>query len=250
MSPLERLAVRSHEVPCLTKGLALPCWIVNQPNKGTGYGFVSINNRPHLAHRVAYLALIGDIPEGLVPDHLCRNRACWNPWHLEPVTAQINARRGQAGPAARARNLAKTHCVQGHPYDAENTYEHPRGQRVCRTCRRETQARYAQRKARGEMWTRPMQCRNGHEFTDENTYLSPDGVRACRTCENERRRLAYAARNKPWAKPTHCRNGHEFTDENTYRRHRGEGEGRRCRTCVNESRRVRAARRNAEGGSQ
>ena len=96
-----------------------------------GYGRFSIGYRTFPAHRVAYEMLVGPIPDGLTLDHLCRNKACVNPDHLEPVTGVENTQRGPSGEF----NLAKTHCPQGHPYDAENTYYQPNGGRRCRVCK-------------------------------------------------------------------------------------------------------------------
>jgi len=73
----------------------------------------------------------GPIPEGLDLDHLCRNRWCVNPEHVEPVTRRENLIRGQT---TIAQNVSKTHCPAGHAYDETNTYYY-RGMRQCRICR-------------------------------------------------------------------------------------------------------------------
>jgi hypothetical protein len=102
----------------------------------SGYGTLF---RRMLPHRWAYQYLRAPIPEGLELDHLCRNRRCVNPWHLEPVTRRVNAMRGVG---------SKETCVNGHPYTEENTYRDPsKGKRGCRTCRQEATHRWAARKA-------------------------------------------------------------------------------------------------------
>jgi hypothetical protein len=111
------------------------CWLWTAAINGSGYGIVLWNGRCRLAHRVIYELLVGPFPDGLQADHLCRNRQCVSPWHLEPVTSRVNSMRGETIGAAHA---AKTHCPQGHPYSAENTYMRPGvNNRACRTCRRE-----------------------------------------------------------------------------------------------------------------
>jgi len=98
-----------------------------------GYGIISAGPREGEArrklytHRVAYEAAHGEISDGLVVDHLCRNRSCCNPAHLEAVTQQQNMQRGSFG--------GRTHCKHGHEYTPENTYRDTRG-RQCRECRR------------------------------------------------------------------------------------------------------------------
>lgn len=76
---------------------ATSCWEWTGAKVEKGYGLFTISDGNSIrAHRFAYLQMIGEIPDGLVLDHLCRNRGCVNPWHLEPVTVAINNRRGLA----------------------------------------------------------------------------------------------------------------------------------------------------------
>jgi len=112
------------------------CWEWTGYHFLSGYGEFFANGKPVRAHRFSYLYFKGDIPDGLEPDHLCRNRGCVNPDHLEAVTHQENVMRGRNPQLTRERCAAKTHCPKGHPYDSINTYIHPDGSRKCRTCRR------------------------------------------------------------------------------------------------------------------
>ncbi|MGW1998514.1 HNH endonuclease signature motif containing protein [Embleya sp. NPDC001921] len=91
------------------------------------------------AHRFAFRYFVGQLVDGMVIDHLCRNRQCVNPHHMEAVTVRENTLRGEAAPA---HNIAKNHCDAGHPFDRINTYLDPRGHRGCRACRAEAAARY------------------------------------------------------------------------------------------------------------
>lgn len=107
---------------------------------GAGYGQfyigrTSLNQTGKgYAHRWAYTHFIGPIPEGMHLDHICRNRRCVNPKHLEPVTVRENILRG-VGPSAA--HSVKTECPQGHEYIGENLYVHPSGRyRACRACGR------------------------------------------------------------------------------------------------------------------
>src|SRR5690606_14050374 len=112
------------------------CWKWTGGLNPGGYGRFSVGGRCVAAHRFAYEALVGPIPEGLVLDHLCRNRACVNPDHTEPVTDRVNTLRG-FGPSAL--NARATRCSEGHEFTDENTYLNQSGSRVCLTCMRAAQ---------------------------------------------------------------------------------------------------------------
>lgn len=108
-----------------------------------GYGFVRVDGKNLYTHRVAYESQVGTIPEGMVIDHLCRNRACVNVEHLEVVTPQVNTLRGIS---VQADNARKTHCLRGHGFSGDNLRIDKTGRRICRTCKRETQRRIRERK--------------------------------------------------------------------------------------------------------
>lgn len=112
------------------------CWIWTANKINTGYGQFFIDGRPFLAHRYAWMNLRGEIPEGLVLDHLCRVRACVNPWHLEPVTMRENNLR--AVKIFGANRHFETHCKHGHEFTEENTRIHPEHPtwRICKPCGR------------------------------------------------------------------------------------------------------------------
>ena len=120
------------------------CWNWTAHINRDGYGMIRVSREHGLgsSHRVSYKLFRGVIPEGLELDHLCRNRACCNPEHLEPVTKRENQRRG-----LQNQNTTKTHCPKDHPLSGVNLYER-NGRRHCRACRAENdrQRRVARRR--------------------------------------------------------------------------------------------------------
>jgi hypothetical protein len=109
------------------------CWIWTGIKTVKGYGRFKFQYKDWRAHRWIYNFMAGELDSNLVIDHLCHNKLCVNPFHLEQVTDQVNEERKVLG-------LRRTHCYRGHEYTPENTYVRAYG-RGCRTCARESYSR-------------------------------------------------------------------------------------------------------------
>lgn len=107
------------------------CWLWANVVNTRDYGQIYVDGRMKMAHRVVYEALVGEIPEGLTIDHLCRTPRCINPEHLEPVTNRVNILRGIS---PMAKNARKTHCIRGHEFTPENTTMKYGKWRLCKKC--------------------------------------------------------------------------------------------------------------------
>lgn len=164
------------------------CWEWTGGKTANGYGHISIGQGVcRVAHRVSYELHVGPIPDGFQIDHLCRNRGCVNPNHLEAVTPQENVLRSES---PSALNATKKLCVRGHLLDGENL-RMDGAKRVCKECRRirQLEARSLTKGSgpgSGSYQRGKTHCPQGHPYDEANTYVSKQGNRACKTCQRQR----------------------------------------------------------------
>lgn len=136
MTATERFFQYVHKAPS-------GCWEWTGGLDPNGYGKWSWQGKTIATHRLSYWVHAGPIPEGAVLDHLCRNRKCCNPEHLQPISIAENTLRGESD---AAKNKYKQTCGKGHPLVGENLYVRPDTQaRMCRTCMRQATQRYHHR---------------------------------------------------------------------------------------------------------
>lgn len=158
------------------------CWEWTGALNSYGYGTVTRTiegkRRQLMAHRVAHEIAVGPIPAGLTIDHLCRNKRCVRPDHLEPVTARDNILRATVHPL---------YCPRGHRYgNRRNT----RGDRVCAACIQiKNRAYYAvesERLGRVRHNRYKTHCIRGHDLSGPDARIDRKGRRQCRACERAR----------------------------------------------------------------
>jgi hypothetical protein len=204
------------------------CWVLPRWVGADGYQHVWWTDettglrRSTGTHRAIWVVLNQrQVPDGLELDHLCRNRWCCNPKHLEPVTHAENAARGWGGIWQRET----THCPQGHPYSGENIKRTKVGNRVCRTCANEQNRVYREpyltgHPRDGRYQVRLDVCPYGHAYSGENLLVWADGRRRCRACQNPANRVG-----APMGKLERI----ALTKEGV---HQGRDHGVPCRSCT------------------
>lgn len=121
------------------------CWEWRGFRNSDGYGQFTLGEDRLQAHRIAFTEAYGSIPGGLQIDHLCQHPWCVRPSHLDAVVQRTNILRGNNN--AAARHARQTACINGHPFNEENTWRPRDGsRRYCKVCLREAQRRYRRKK--------------------------------------------------------------------------------------------------------
>lgn len=182
------------------------CWLWGGHLNSHGYAQFGhlvdgVKRRPG-AHRYAYERLRGEIPGGKAMDHLCRNRHCVNPYHVEPVDGETNVRRGLSG--------WRGDCAEFTGDREWNVYKP-------RTIEVGGKRRHASTK---------IYCKHGHMIAGANVHVGKDGRRKCRECQGIRSVVVDGVKCHPQQK-IYCKYGHMVAGDNLLVK---DGR-RRCRTC-------------------
>ncbi len=214
------------------------------------------------AHIFSYMLAHPDEDiEGLVIHHICRNRPCVWPEHLQALTRSEHKALHWVEDGPPARYERNSHCGRGHEFNEKNTGWQTDGDgyqnRYCTECKRENSIEFNKTQYVAHPKPTPSHCPQGHEYTPENAkrYVRPNGKTklSCRECnriragENrtsqtldpvvkaERAKARKADAVERREAQTHCKRGHEWTYENTYVASSGTWT---CRTCKNDAKRV------------
>jgi hypothetical protein len=179
------------------------CWLWTG-GKNKGYGIFWAYGKTHRAHKFAYRAFVGEVPDGLDLDHFACNRTdCVNYRHVRPATARENALRSTSPISG---NRAKDECPEGHSF-AEHGRVNGAGSRECVLCKRKRQRdnKKADRDAmRGHEIPRPTDthCANGHPWAPETTYLKAGRkTPECKICRREKQSALRAGAKAASAHP-------------------------------------------------
>ena len=156
------------------------CWVWCAGKNSAGYGEFRGPGKQWRAHRYSYVLHRGEIPEGLVLHHDCRNKACVNPAHLIPVTPWQNV---MLDDTPARRNATAAHCRSGHKLDRMDART---GKRYCTTCKRE-------RKRKFDAARRTGFCKIRHNMT-VNFGTDSRGQRYCMQCKAHACAVMKAAR--------------------------------------------------------
>lgn len=162
------------------------CWRWQWQINSFGYAIIGYKGKQICAHVLSYLLHKGEIPEGFDVDHLCSNKACVNPDHLEAVTHQVNVARGSL-------KKRQSHCHRGHLLEGDNLGSSKNNLRYCKQCNRDKATAYYDKVRKGRKFKDQLtHCPKGHPYSGENLIVNSSGSKTCRECHRAAVRRSYA----------------------------------------------------------